>query len=170
LTRSLVVVKDPRLGPSVSDADLLRQLDLAQEIEAERIRVALALNGVKALRTQTAALRSKNAGVPAVAGALDTFTKALDAAAGPPTPGEDYWDIDEIPQSSIRRLATFLAGLETAVESADAAPTPDALRGFAERKKLLAEGLGRWHELIANDLPKLNASLGAAGLAPLTTE
>ncbi len=170
LTQPLVVAKDPRLGPSVTDADLLRQFELTREIEAERVRVALALREAKALRTQIATLRKEKGIVRPAMDALDAFTKALDAAAGPPLPHEEYWDIDEIPQNTLRRVATSLAGLESAVQSADAAPTPDAVTGFAARKKLLAEGLAHWRDVLANDLPKLNTSLQAAGLPPLTTE
>jgi photosystem II stability/assembly factor-like uncharacterized protein len=170
LSQPLLVVKDPRLDPSVTDADLARQFDVTREIEAERNRAAAALKGVKALREQLATLRKEKVAAPPLAGALDTFTQALDTAAGPPLPSEDYWDIDEIPQNSLRRVASSLAHLETVVQSADAAPTPDALTGFAERKKLLADALGRWQGVLANDLPKLNASLRAAGLPPLKTE
>ena len=46
---------------------------------------------------------------------------------------------------------------------------PD-LTGFAERKKLLAEALGRFRDVVGNDLPKLNVSLQAAGLPPLKAE
>ena len=170
LTQQLVVVKDPRLGATVTDADLARQFDVTREIEAERLRAAFALREAKALRTQMAALRPEKDRPPSVIGALDAFTKALDAAAGPPLPSEDYWDIEEIPQNTLRRVASSLAHLETAVQSGDAAPTPDALTGLAERKKLLADALGRWQGVVANDLPKLNASLKAAGLLPLKTE
>ncbi|HQR66077.1 MAG TPA: hypothetical protein PLB02_01670, partial [Thermoanaerobaculia bacterium] len=42
LTQPLDVVKDPRLA-AVSDADLVRQFELAREVLAERVRVAVAL-------------------------------------------------------------------------------------------------------------------------------
>jgi hypothetical protein len=51
-----------------------------------------------------------------------------------------------------------LAGLQSAVESADAAPTKDAVTGFAERKKLVTSTLVRWQELLAK--------LDAEGLKP----
>jgi hypothetical protein len=170
LAQSLLVVKDPRLGPSVTDADLVRQLDATREIEAERVRATLALREAKALRGQIAALRAEMGRPPSVSGALDAFTKALDAAAGPPLPSEDYWDIDEIPQNTLRRVASSLAHLVSAVQSADAAPTPDALTGLSARKELLSDALGRWRGVVADDLPKLNASLKQAGLPPLKPE
>jgi hypothetical protein len=56
------------------------------------------------------------------------------------------------------------------VESADAAPTPDARTGFAERRKMVEEGLARWRDLLANEMPKVNRSLEAAGVKPLSPE
>jgi hypothetical protein len=69
----------------------------------------------------------------------------------------------------LRRLRSSLSELQSAVESADAAPTPDALTGLAERKKLIASSLARWKELLAADLPKVNRALEAAGLPRLTS-
>ncbi len=169
-TRPLVVVKDPRLGSSVSDADLVRQFDLARRIQAERVRVAAASRQAGALRKQVADLR-KGALAPGAASALEAFIKALDGAAGPAlAPGEEFFDTAEISPTSLRRLSTSLSGLASAVESADAAPTPDAEAGFAARKKMVDEGLARWSRVLAEDLPKANKTLESAGLAALKTE
>ena len=170
LAQPLDVVKDPRLGASVSDAELVRQHEVAREIQAERVRVAVALREASALRKQLAALRKDAA--PAARNALAAFTKALDRAAGPPAPGsgEDFWDTEEIDPVSLRRLATSLSGLQYAVESADAAPTPDALTGLSLRKKMADEGLARWRDVVVKELPDVNRSLEAAGLAPLKTD
>ena len=62
------------------------------------------------------------------------------------------------------------SGLQSAVESADAAPTPDAVTGFAERRKMVAQGLARWRDVLASDLPKTNKLLEAAGMPPLKAE
>jgi hypothetical protein len=104
--------------------------------------------------------------------ALDAFAGAVDRAAGPPIllPGEEFFDTEEVDPTSLRRLSFSLSGLQSAVESADAAPTPDAITGFAERRKLVTEGLARWQDLLGSDLPKANRSLEAAGLSPLKTE
>jgi len=72
--------------------------------------------------------------------------------------------------TTLRRLAVTLSGLHSAVQSADAAPTPDAVTGLAERRKLVATGLARWQDVLATELPKANRALAAAGLPPLTTE
>ena len=85
-------------------------------------------------------------------------------------PGEEFFDTEEVDPTTLRRLAVTLSGLQSAVESADAAPTPDAVTGFAERRKLVATGLARWQDVLATELPKANRSLEAAGLSPLKAE
>ncbi len=169
-TQPLLVARDPRLPSSVTDLDLVRQHELARDIQAERIRVAVGLRQSDALRKQIAALRGPAGGN--AASALDAFLKEVNRAAGPPIllPGEEFFDTEEVAPATLRRLSFSLSGLQSAVESADAAPTPDAVTGFAERRKLANEGLARWQDLLASDLPKANKSLEAAGLSPLKTE
>jgi photosystem II stability/assembly factor-like uncharacterized protein len=164
VTQPLVVTRDPRLPSSVTDADLVRQHELSREIQAERVRVAAGLRQADALRKQIAALRQ-----PGLAAAL---AAAIDRAAGPPVlvPGEEWFDTEEVDPTTLRRLAFTLSGFQSAVESADAAPTPDAVAGFAERRQMVAEGLARWSAVLATDLPKANASLGTLGLPPLTSD
>jgi hypothetical protein len=167
VTQSLVVARDPRLPSTVTDADLVRQHELSREVQAERVRVAVGLRQAAALRKQIAALRGK-----AGAAALDALAAAVDRAAGPPivVPGEEFFDTEEVDPTTLRRLAFTLSGFQSAVESADAAPTPDAVTGFAERRKTVAAGLARWRDVLASDLPKANKSLEAAGLSPLEPE
>jgi hypothetical protein len=169
LTRPLVVVRDPRLPLSVTDDDLVRQHGLARAIQAERVRVASAQRQANDLRTQIAARRKDSR---AAASSLDAFAKALDRAAGPPIQarGEEFLEDEEIGPTTLGRLSASLAGLQSAVESADAAPTPDARTGFAERQKMVEEGLERWRDVLATELPKVNVALLGAGLEPLKAE
>jgi len=132
--------------------------------------VAVALREASALRKQLAAsgkTRPRPPGTPS-----PPSRRLSTAAAGPPAPGsgEDFWDTEEIDPVSLRRLATSLSGLQYAVESADAAPTPDALTGLSLRKKMADEGLARWRDVVVKELPDVNRSLEAAGLAPLKTD
>ena len=170
LTAPLVVRRDPRLPSSVTDADLVRQYELARDIRADRVRVALGLHQAASLRKQIAALRGK-VSEPA-AGQFDALVKALDRAAGPPIliPGEEFFETEPAGPTSLRRLWTSLSTLQSAVESADAGPTPDAQTGFAERRKLVAQGLTLWQDVLATDLPRANRVLEAAGFAPLKPE
>jgi len=169
VTRPLVVTRDPRLPASVTDADLEKQHDVAREILAERLRVANAQKQAADLRTRIAARRKA---APSAASALDAFSRAVDAAAGPPVrmPGGEFFDTEEMAPTALRRLAASLAGLQLAVESADAAPTPDAREGLVERRKLVEAGLAAWRNVLASEEPKADRALMKAGTPPLTAE
>jgi len=167
-TQPLVVTKDPRV--STPDGDLVRQFDLAREVQTERVRVAKAFLQADALRKQIASLRARATG--AAGGALDSFAMALELAAGPPLTGgfEDFFEEREAAPTSLRRLTTSLARFQQTVESADAAPTTDALEGFRRRREMAAQGLARWRDLLGSDLVRANAALRTAGLPPLEPE
>ncbi|HTS03719.1 MAG TPA: hypothetical protein VMN04_14455, partial [Thermoanaerobaculia bacterium] len=96
----------------------------------------------------------------------------VDAAAGPPVrmPGGEFFDTEEMAPTALRRLAASLAGLQFAVESADAAPTPDAREGLVERRKLVEAGLAAWRNVLASEEPKADRALMKAGTPPLTAE
>jgi len=162
LTQPLVVRKDPRI--KATDADLVRQFDLARQIQDERVRVSAARAQVDSIRNQLSALKGKPAGN--AASEIESFTKKLDAIAGPPpaTPEEDFFAEPPIDPSTLRRLATALQQLARAVESADAVPTPDLISGFHQRQESLSQTLPRWESLLRTDLPRLNNSLSSAGL------
>jgi photosystem II stability/assembly factor-like uncharacterized protein len=163
LTQPLVVEKDPRI--SVSEQDLVRQFELARRIEAERVSVAEALAAATALRRQTTALTPKASGK--AADELAAFSKDLTAAAGPALDPDEAYDLAGAAPTSLLRLSVDLARFQAAVESADAAPTPDAVAGFAWRQKRTADGLAAWREFLASRLPKTNRVLEAQGLPPL---
>jgi hypothetical protein len=152
VTKSLVITRDPRIR-AVTDADLVRQYELARDVQVERVRVGAALRQAGALRKQIAAARERGKGQGAAA--LDELEKAIDLAAGPPalSPAEEFFDPGGLSPTSLRRLSRSLSELQTAIESADAAPSPDALTGLAERRKLVAEGLARWQVVLATDAP-----------------
>ncbi len=166
LTQALVVKKDPRV--SASDDDLARQFEFARRIEVGRLPVAIALGQAGGLRKQTAALDPKASSEAAAA--LSEFGQQLDRAAGPAISPEEFYDVSQAAPTSLLRLAVSLARLQGAVESADAAPTADAVTGFAEREEATRLGLARWKDFLGTGLPKANAALAAAGLAPIRLE
>jgi photosystem II stability/assembly factor-like uncharacterized protein len=167
-SQSLVVAKDPRI--SASDADLLVEFQLVREVQAERVRIAEAQRQAAALRKQAAALASKAAG-PA-AEELASFEKRMEEIAGPSGPPslEELFEESSGPQKSLRRLSTTLTRFQYAVESADAAPTADALAGWRHHHQEVSDSLAAWRELLESGLPRLNRSLESAGLSPLTKE
>jgi photosystem II stability/assembly factor-like uncharacterized protein len=166
LTQALVVKNDPRV--SVSDEDLGHQFELARRVEAERVRIAVALGSAGALRKQTAALEGKAAGEAAAA--LADFGRKLDEVAGPAISPEEFYDVSRAPPTSLLRLAVSLARLQGTIESADAAPTADAVTSFGLRREAVEQGLASWKDFLRTGLPKANTALAAAGLAPIRLE
>jgi len=134
VTQPLVVTKDPRLPSSITDADLVGQYELARDIQAMRVRVAVGLRQAATFRKQLGA-----------AAGLDELAKKIDRAAGPPPDSPESSDSDP---ATLRRLAGSLSELQSVVESADAAPTADALTAFTDRSKLVDEGLSRWQAVL----------------------
>ena len=168
LTQPLVVKKDPRI--KATDADLVQQFELARQIQADRVRIAAARAQVDSIRKQLAAFKGKAAG--SASSEIESFTKKLDAIAGPPpaTPEEDFFGEPTIDLSTLRRLATAFQQLARAVESADSAPTPDLQSGLRQRQETLSQTLPRWEAFLSADLPSLNASLSAAALPSIKIE
>ncbi len=163
LTQALVVRKDSRVA--ASDEDLVRQFELARRVEADRVRAGSALASAASLRKQSAAVAGKAS--DEAAAALAAFGKEVDAAAGPAISPEEFYDVSQAGPTTLLRLVVSLARLQGAIESADAAPTADAVAGFAQQQEALEQGLTRWNGLVRTALPKLNATLGAAGLPAL---
>jgi hypothetical protein len=166
LTQALVVRRDPRVP--ASDEDLVHQCELARRIEAERVRIAVALGSAGELRKQTSALEGKAAGEAAAA--LADFRGKLDEAAGPAIRPEEFYDVSQAAPTSLLRLAVSLARLQGAVESADAAPTTDAVAGFGQRQEAVEQGLARWKDFLRTGIPKVNSALAAASLTPIRPE
>jgi len=135
ITQTLLVVKDPRLPATITDADLVRQHELSRDVSAERVRVAVALREAESLRKRLAG------------NAPGSLAAAIDKAAGP---AEGAPDVEDESPTSLRRLAASLSVFQSVVESADGAPTPDALTGFAARRKLVATGVADWQRVAAS--------------------
>ena len=72
--------------------------------------------------------------------------------------------------SSLRFLEGALAKLASAVDGADADPTPDARAGFVELESTLTKTLASWEALKAGSLAALNAKLRQAGEPPIDLE
>ncbi|HYK41965.1 MAG TPA: hypothetical protein VE007_06195 [Thermoanaerobaculia bacterium] len=161
----LRIVRDPRLA--ASDADLASQLDLALKIQAERVRLAQAIRRGDALTKSAAALRSR---AKAGGDELDRLAKRVERVVGKrPVPGEEDSEEGE-GAPSLRTAASSLQRLSQTIQTADAAPTPDALKGFENRRETAARSMAQWEELLRTDLPRVNRALAGAGLEPLRAE
>jgi hypothetical protein len=105
------------------------------------VTVAEALAAATDLRKQIKELSGKASAKSA--DELAALTKDLVAVAGPALDPEEAYDLagaapTSLPASSRSSSPAFQA----AVESADAAPTPDAVAGFAWRRERVAGGSG----------------------------
>jgi hypothetical protein len=120
-----------------------------------------------ALRKQATELSAKASG-DAVA-ALAAFLRDLVPVAGPNVAPESFYNLLDASPTSLLRLNAVLARFQQTVESADAAPTPDALAGFGQRRASDDLGLTAWNEFAAARVPELNRTLRAAGLPELSS-
>jgi hypothetical protein len=169
LTQPLVVKKDPRIP--ASDADLVSQFELARQIEAERVRISVGARQAASLRKQLSTMRTPTSS-GTVPGALEALRTSLDRLAGPSVTEvpDELFDASSATPTSLRRLARSLRQLQAAVESADAAPTEDAMAGWRQASEEAREGLAAWQKFLGAELPSVNAVLEKAGLPPLAPD
>ncbi len=142
LQEPLELVKDPRVR--ASDTDLREQFDLAQSIEHERANTTSAYHtavaALKQIRTLQTSAKTGCSPSELAAGEQHLSVLAGGAAASSPDNSVGY------PQpnlTSLYSLALALETLETAVESADAAPTSDERRAFATLRELVDNDVSR---------------------------
>ena len=125
-TQTAKIVRDPRLETTV--ADLQAQYALANAIEDRMAAITSAQERAKNL-SLTTAQRDELLG-PA-------HTENPDDSVG--TPAQDFY--------SLRYLANAYKTLKDAVESADAAPTPDMRAGFTKLNAMLESTLAKMKRL-----------------------
>ena len=106
--------------------------------------------------------RRKTAG-PKIAPAIDALEARVRDLSGAAPPGQ--WWVPPKSLTTLRAVAAALDGLATAVDNADNAPSPDAVAGFDQARKMLAATLAAWDALKTKDLAALNATLKKTGQA-----
>ncbi len=170
LARPLVLEPDPRvaLPPDAYG----RQLDLARRVEAARASAAIATKEAEELH---AALRKTLDALAGTAGGSSTGDAALRRSAeeldrkvvslaeladetSPRAPAPPPADA-----GSLRFLSAQLGKLASAIDGADADPTPDAREGLARSEAGLSKALEAWARLRTTDLALLDAALAKAG-------
>ena len=163
--QSLTVAADPRL--KLPGSAYARQFALAREVEAARVQIAAALT--EAERIHAAIVAQRKSGGSAAASALAAADQRL-LTITDIVPDKDSPDsVGPAPQTirGLRYLAAAFRSLARAVDGADAAPTPDALQGYAKHRSLLNDALMQWARFTAIDMPRLNAELRSAGATPI---
>jgi photosystem II stability/assembly factor-like uncharacterized protein len=138
LRQPLVIAPDPRI--SVSQPAFDAQFQLARQIEQSRVLAHSMLKDAGALKDK----------LPKGSAAI----QQIDSLVGTPPPPEGSNDM-----TTLRGISDRLDTLAGAVESADGAPTPDNLRGFAILSAALDAIEQHWNSF-RGQLPR------AAGKAP----
>ena len=145
-TQPLRVELDPRVH--VSDSALAGQLRLALEIWNAMAQQVLH-GSLRSLERQLRGLGGRTLD-GAARGSITALQHVTDSLA-----------------RAVRNAGDELAGLETAVESADREPTQQARDAFAEVRERLSAADRRWQRVLTSDLPALNTELQRKGVPPL---
>jgi hypothetical protein len=162
----LTVLADPRV--KLAGDAYQRQFAFARTVEATQARLASAQGEANQLHAALKSARGQtDSKLGAAVAALDAKVVGIAGIIDAPNPG----NARAMPATSTRSLA-FLGGTlgkyAEAVDSADAAPSPDARSGYAVLMPKLEQSLADWQQLKSEDLVALNAELRAAGKTELT--
>ncbi len=167
----LTVKMDPHVKTPLPE--LAKQFELARQVTAAQTQVAAASREANGLRTRAESLRKQAGSQSAFGAAWEAFDHKVEAIAGvapAASPGNVVAETAAGDRTSLLYLRGALVNLENAIESADVAPTHDALTAFQQAQQLLQATLARWREIKSKDLPQLNELLRQVKLPPLSLE
>jgi photosystem II stability/assembly factor-like uncharacterized protein len=159
-TQPLTVKMDPRV--KTSPQDLTAQFEMETKIVAAMQRDFDALTEVRKVRK---ALKGASSSANLQSQIAEFDKKAADVEGSPGGYASQY--LSTPAGRGLARLNSGLNTLLTTVDSADAAPTTQAVAAFAEVERALDEQLARWAEIRNKDLPALNQLLKQAGGTPI---
>ena len=159
----LEVKEDPRV--TISQAALLREFSLTQQIEQASARASSALQQATRLLE---ALESRLAQSTAPHEDMVRLRAKAWSVSGVP-PHSASRNTPPLRTDSLRTLAADLDKLEEAADGADADPGSDVRASFATLSRMLTAALSDWQTLLNHDLVELNAQLKAAGEPLITT-
>ena len=168
-TAPLVVQLDPRLQNSVTQADLEKELELAQKLQADIDQLHRAVNQIRDLRgnlqlvQKWAGSDSSNGEVIAAAQSLEKQMAPVEAqlmqvkmksSEGnlryPNMLNEQYWSLNELVQFN------------------DSAPTAEQLAVYDELHQRLQTQLAQWQDIQRTGVPALNAAMRKSGVPTLS--
>jgi len=160
-TQKLTVKMDPRV--TTPAAGLAQQFDAEIKI-ADALRQDFnALQQVRAVRAQLKTLLMPARSLPGdVSGAINALEKTLAVLEGAPRQfGQP------VTSDNLTAMNSSLETVYEMVDSADAAPTSQALKTFSELQSALLPLMAKWNEVKARDVEALNGKLRAANLSPV---
>jgi len=161
----LTVAPDPRVKLPASAYS--QQFMLERDIESARVKIVAAMAEEDRIHASIAE-HAKNAGgatVSALSAADQELRAIYDTAPDKDSP--DSTGAAPTTISGLRYLSAALHDLARAVDRADAIPSPDLQRGYAQHRALLDHALASWEQFKAVTVPRLNAELQSAGAAPI---
>jgi photosystem II stability/assembly factor-like uncharacterized protein len=146
-TQKLTVKPDPRVQATATDYS--SQFNAARELESLRARMAQASNESNELLKTFDDLLAK-AGNASAADTAEKRAKLLAFAGIYPSsnPANNWW-LPPKSLNTLRAVSGTLAHLAEVIESADAAPSADALTGIEQAEKSVAKVLDEWAQLRA---------------------
>ncbi|MCU1307903.1 MAG: hypothetical protein JWN45_2598 [Acidobacteriaceae bacterium] len=165
-TQPFSVELDPRL--KVSTEDLQLQLAASQKAAAAQAQVSRASAQAASVTKQIKDLQAKSKPGALTTTALEQFSQRVSDVAGRGTDafGGPVETVDT-DQTSLRHLGTAFGQINSAVQSAAAAPTPDQLQALEENTKTLQSTLAEWQKVLTQELPQVNAQLRQANLTEI---
>jgi photosystem II stability/assembly factor-like uncharacterized protein len=134
LRQPLEIVADPRV--SVPQPAFQAQFALARQVEQSRFAAHSMLKDAKALKDKLVARKGAAAAAALIA--------QIDALVGPPIPTLGSSD-----PATLQGVSDRLDDLSGAIEGADAAPSPDAVRSYALLAPQVAALAQRWQAIAA---------------------
>jgi len=156
----LTVRMDPRV--TTPAAGLQQQYDMEVRIAQAMERDYAALRQAQSARAQLHELPPRAGALAKDVAALDAKLAALAGAAGGFGRGGGG--------QTLAQLNGALAMLYGMVDSADTAPTSQAVAALAEVQKALEQQLAAWNEVNSRDLPALNGQLRQANLPEIRVQ
>jgi photosystem II stability/assembly factor-like uncharacterized protein len=158
-TQPLTIKMDPRV--KTPPDGLKAQFELEMKIvEAMRHDFTALTEVQRARQLLKQASSSGSADLQSQASAIDKKLDEVEGSSG----GYGAQYLSTPAGRGLTRLNSGLSTLLAVVDSADAAPTTQAVTTFAEVRKALDEQLARWGEIRNKDLSSLNQQLKQAGL------
>ena len=165
-TQPLMIKMDPRVK-TTSDG-LRQQFELEMKINEAMHRDYQTLQQVRSLRQQMKNLteRTRQGQIKDAVTALEGKTAELEGSEG----GYGTTFLSTPAGRSLARLNSGLNTLLAAVDSADVAPTIQAVSTFNDLSNALDQQLTRWNEIKSRDVQELNLKLKRSGLPQLNPE
>jgi hypothetical protein len=163
LAQPLTVAADPRINlPASAFSD---QFAMAKQVEALRVQLAAVLAQANSVTSKLGERRAAATGV--LAKSIEAAQARAGEVSGIIPNAEANWWLAPKTTTSLTFVDSALQKLAGSVDSADAAPTPDARESWAKLKPAADAAIAAWNDVKAKDLAGLNGALKAAGQAPI---